>query len=86
MLARGPSSWLGFGNLNNGTGNAGLGYLNGNNGLTNTNWNYLGRLSEQSHQRKQYRIRAAAKLRPDTLSVSRDRTPAQGFRKGSQNK
>lgn len=36
---------LAFGNLNNGTGNAGLSNLNGNNGLTNANWNILARQS-----------------------------------------
>ena len=39
-------SWLGFGNLNNGSGNAGLSALNGNNTLGNANWNYLARISE----------------------------------------
>ena len=37
---------LRFGNLNNGTENAGLSYLNGNNDLSNSRWNYLARHSE----------------------------------------
>ena len=39
-------SSLRFGNLNNGSENAGLSYLNGNNDLGNGRWNYLGRTSE----------------------------------------
>jgi hypothetical protein len=38
-------SLLAFGNLNNGSGNAGLSYLNGNNTLSNGRWNYVARLS-----------------------------------------
>lgn len=34
-----------FGNLNNGTANAGLFCENGNNALSNANWNILARLS-----------------------------------------
>ena len=37
---------LRFGNLNNGSENAGLSYLNANNDLSNSRWNYLGRHSE----------------------------------------
>ena len=36
--------WLLFGNLNNGSGNAGLSAGNGNNDLSNANWNIAGRL------------------------------------------
>lgn len=35
--------WLAFGNLNNGSGNAGLSYLNGNNDLGNARWNIFAR-------------------------------------------
>ena len=45
-LAGAVSPSLCFGNLNNGSGNAGLSYLNANNGLSNRRWNYLGRTSE----------------------------------------
>ena len=38
-----PLSWQAFGNLNNGTGNAGLSAVNGNNGLSNANWNIVAR-------------------------------------------
>lgn len=38
--------WLAFGNLNNGTGNAGLSNLNGNNSLGNANWNIAARHSD----------------------------------------
>lgn len=37
--------WLCFGNLNNGSSNAGLSCLNGNNALSTGNWNYLARKS-----------------------------------------
>lgn len=38
--------FLFFGNLNNGTANAGLFCENGNNDLSNANWNILARLSK----------------------------------------
>lgn len=37
------SLWQAFGNLNNGTGNAGLSAVNGNNALSNANWNIVAR-------------------------------------------
>ena len=46
VLAGASVPALRFGNLNNGSGNAGLSYLNANNDLSNSRWNYLGRHSE----------------------------------------
>lgn len=37
------------GNLNNGTGNAGLSCVNGNNGLANANWNIVGGIADSSN-------------------------------------